>query len=43
MKRILGIRPTEVRELIGWEWAIESWLAEEAEGRALESVRRYDA
>jgi hypothetical protein len=39
MKRILGIRPTEVRELIGWEWAIESWLAEEAEGKVGSNIQ----
>jgi AraC-like DNA-binding protein len=26
MKRVLGIRPSLVRELVGWEWIVESWL-----------------
>ena len=30
MKRVIGIRPSEVRGLVGWEWIIESWLAREA-------------
>lgn len=31
MKRIIGLRPSEVREMVGWEWIVESWLAEEAD------------
>lgn len=26
MKRIIGYRPSEVRELLGWEWIVEAWL-----------------
>jgi AraC-like DNA-binding protein len=29
MSRILGIRPSLVRTLIGWEWIVESWLSRE--------------
>ena len=29
MKRVIGVRPSQVRELVGWEWIVESWLAEE--------------
>lgn len=29
MKRILGARPSEVRELLGWEWVVEQWLKRE--------------
>ncbi len=29
MKRLCGIRPTEVREKLGWEWVFESWLVRE--------------
>lgn len=29
MKRLTGHRPSEVRELIGWEWIVESWLKRE--------------
>lgn len=30
MSRLLGIRPLEARERLGWEWIFESWLAREA-------------
>lgn len=29
MKRLTGIRPSEVRDLLGWEWFAESWIEEE--------------
>jgi AraC-like DNA-binding protein len=29
MKRLTGHRPSEVRELLGWEWIVESWLKKE--------------
>ncbi len=29
MKRLLGCRPREVRECLGWEWIVESWVREE--------------
>jgi AraC-like DNA-binding protein len=29
MKRLIGYRPSEVRELLGWEWLVEAWLAKE--------------
>ncbi len=33
MKRLLGVRPTEVRDCLGWEWIVESWVkAETARG-----------
>jgi AraC-like DNA-binding protein len=32
MKRIIGVRPSEVREMVGWEWIVESWLAKEERG-----------
>ena len=33
MKRLLGVRPTEVRECLGWEWIVEAWVkAETARG-----------
>lgn len=31
MHRLCGIRPTEARERIGWEWILEAWLVKEAE------------
>jgi len=30
MKRLIGYRPTEVRECLGWEWIVEAWLRQEA-------------
>lgn len=30
MKRLIGHRPTEVRECLGWEWIVEAWLRQEA-------------
>jgi AraC-like DNA-binding protein len=29
MKRMIGYRPSEVRELLGWEWIVEAWLKRE--------------
>lgn len=29
MKRMINHRPSEVRELLGWEWVLESWLKQE--------------
>jgi AraC-like DNA-binding protein len=29
MKRLIGYRPSQVRELLGWEWLIEAWLKKE--------------
>jgi AraC-like DNA-binding protein len=29
MKRLIGYRPSEVRELLGWEWLVEAWLKRE--------------
>lgn len=31
MKRLTGLRPSTVRECLGWEWIVESWLRVEAE------------
>ncbi len=33
MKRLTGLRPSVVRECLGWEWIVEAWLkVESAEG-----------
>ncbi len=32
MKRLIGYRPSQLNELLGWEWLIEAWL--DAERRA---------
>lgn len=29
MKRLIGYRPSQVRELLGWEWLVEAWLRQE--------------
>jgi AraC-like DNA-binding protein len=29
MKRLTGYRPSEVRELLGWEWITEAWVKQE--------------
>lgn len=29
MKRLIGLRPTEVRQYLGWEWLVETWLQRE--------------
>lgn len=35
MYRLIGHRPSEVRERLGWEWILEAWLRREAEGGGL--------
>lgn len=30
MKRLIGVRPSEVRSRLGWEWLVETWLLKEA-------------
>jgi len=34
MHRLIGYRPTQVREHLGWEWLLEEWLRKEAEAGA---------
>ena len=36
MKRLLGARPSTIRECLGWEWVVEAWLRSE---RALGALR----
>jgi AraC-like DNA-binding protein len=31
MYRLIGYRPSHVREYLGWEWILEAWLRKEAE------------
>jgi hypothetical protein len=33
MKRLIGYRPSQVRELPGWEWLVEAWLKQEGATR----------
>jgi AraC-like DNA-binding protein len=35
MERLIGFRPSEIRERLGWEWILEAWLRKEAELGAL--------
>lgn len=39
MKRLIGRRPTEVRESLGWEWIVESWIRHEVEVGGIDRVR----
>lgn len=44
MHRLIGVRPTDVRERLGWEWILERWLRREADAGALAPhlARRFD-
>jgi len=35
MKRMIGYRPSEVRERLGWEWIVEAWLRREVAAGAV--------
>lgn len=35
MKRLTGLRPSEAREHLGWEWVLEAWLRREAKNGGL--------
>jgi AraC-like DNA-binding protein len=35
MHRLIGYRPSQVREYLGWEWLLEEWLRKEAEDGGL--------
>ena len=35
MSRLCGVRPSEARERLGWEWLLEAWLREEVAAGAL--------
>ena len=39
MKRLFGVRPSEVRERLGWEWVVESWIGEEVERGSIDRTR----
>ncbi|MDX1495510.1 MAG: hypothetical protein R3253_15690, partial [Longimicrobiales bacterium] len=41
MQRLIGYRPSQVRDYLGWEWVLEAWLRKEAEegGLAPSAVR----
>jgi AraC-like DNA-binding protein len=42
MQRLIGVRPSFVREYLGWEWLLESWLRHEAEGGGLAPTSAHD-
>lgn len=37
MKRLIGLRPSEVRQYLGWEWLVEMWLQREIYRNASDS------
>lgn len=43
MKRLIGVRPTEVRRFLGWEWLVEAWLYQEARHGSIDPRRFSDA
>lgn len=39
MLRLTGLRPSEVRDRLGWEWIVEAWLQAEAADGKLEALQ----
>lgn len=35
MERLMGIRPSDARDRLGWEWIMEAWLKKEADSGGL--------
>jgi len=42
MYRLIGYRPSHVREYLGWEWILEAWLRREAESGGLAPGGAYE-
>jgi AraC-like DNA-binding protein len=42
MHRLIGYRPSQVREFLGWEWILEAWLRREAERGGLGPWRTHE-
>ena len=44
MKRLFGIRPSEVADRLGWEWVVERWLVREmaSGGFSVDQIRLLD-
>jgi AraC-like DNA-binding protein len=40
MKRLLDTRPSELRDQLGWEWVVESWISMEAKHGGID-LNRY--
>lgn len=41
MKRLTGVRPSQAREWLGWEWIVEAWLRTEARDGAVKPISGY--
>ncbi len=39
MKRLIDCRPTDVRNNLGWEWIVESWIQRELRAGGIDSAR----
>ncbi len=39
MNRLLGVRPSQVRERLGWEWVVESWIRQEVRHGGIDGDR----
>lgn len=39
MKRLLDCRPSEIKELLGWEWIVETWISQEAAHHGFDTNR----
>lgn len=42
MKRLVDCRPSEIRDLPGWEWLVEAWIAQETRNGGID-VKRHAA
>lgn len=43
MKRLTGLRPSDARRFLGWEWLLESWLRREARAGSLQGLDGFPA
>lgn len=43
MKRLTGLRPSEVKSRLGWHWFVECWVREEAARGGFDERRYYSA
>ena len=42
MKRLTGVRPSRVRDRLGWEWFVEAWISTEVENDGFSAERRRE-
>jgi AraC-like DNA-binding protein len=40
MHRLLGVRPSEVRDRLGWEWVLEAWIESESKSEGFGQTSR---